>query len=141
MDGINLSQTSRVFQVSVENVMPLWPMWEPMLNRALRQVETHDALDVRRMVLGEQAHLWVQWNDVLEAFVVSEFVTYPKGVWLRLWLAAAAPDAELRDDLFEDTLAVWKDAHNCRGFEVIGRMGWLRRFPEARFCGAVLRTA
>jgi len=153
MDGIaNIVRPARVFQVSVENVMPLWPSWEPMLRRALRQVETHDATDVRRMVLGEQAHLWVQWNGsatqgvtsgplpALEAFVVSEFVVYPKGTWLRLWLAASAPEADLRDDLFEDALALWKDAHSCRGFEVIGRMGWLRRFPEARFCGAVMRT-
>ena len=93
---------SRVYQVGVEKVMPLWPTWEPLLKRALRGVETHDALDVRRAVLGEQAHLWIQWNGSLEAFVVSEFVTYPKGVWLRLWLAASEQDAELRDDLFED---------------------------------------
>jgi hypothetical protein len=129
-----------VFMVAVENVMPLWPQWEPLLIRALRGAETHDALDVRRMVLGEQAHLWVQWAGRLEAFVVTEFAHYPKGTWLRLWLTAAAPDCEQDTTMTEDALAVWKDAHNCRGYEVIGRMGWLRRFPEMRFVGAVMRT-
>lgn len=141
MDGASsIQMTSRVFMVAVENVMPLWPKWEPLLTRALRGVETHDALDIRRAVLGEQAHLWIQWNGQLEGFVVSEFVTYPKGVWLRLWLAATEPDATLNGGAFEDALSVWKDANNCRGFEIIGRMGWLRRFPEGRFVGAVLRT-
>ena len=139
IDGLAPSRGA-VFPVTVDNVMRLWPHWEPVLKRALRDVETHDPLDVRRMVLGEQAHLWVQWDNRLEAFVVSEFVTYPRGTWLRLWLAASAPDAQMNSDAFEDVLSAWKDANNCRGFEIIGRMGWLKRFPEARFAGAVLRT-
>ena len=129
-----------VFMVAVENVMPLWPQWEPLLVRALRGSETHDATDVRRMVLGEQAHLWAQWAGRLEAFVITEFGAYPKGTWLRLWLAGAEPDVSMDDGMFEDALAVWKDAHNCRGYEIIGRMGWLRRFPEARFVGCIMRT-
>jgi hypothetical protein len=148
-----VEQRRSVFMVAVENVMPLWPMWQPLLMRALRGMETHDAIDVRRMVLGEQAHLWVQWNGAvqqmaagqqnglpLEAFVVTEFATYPKGQWLRLWLAGAEPDTPMDDAMFEDALAVWKDANNCRGYEVIGRMGWLRRFPEGRFVGCIMRT-
>ena len=141
MDTNVVIQQTRVFRVAVENVMALWPQLEPLLRRALRTMETHDAMDVRRLVLGEQAHLWVQWSGALEGFVVSEFVAYPKGTWLRLWLAAAAPNCELNDQLFEDALSVWRDEANCRGFEVIGRMGWLRRFPEARFVGAVMRTS
>jgi hypothetical protein len=139
MDGASPS-TATVFPVTPENIMRLWPHWEPLLKRALRDVETHDAADVRRMVLGEQAHLWLQWDNQIEAFVVTEFVTYPKGTWLRLWLAATAPECEMNNAMFEDVLSAWKDTNNCRGFEIIGRMGWLRRFPEARFVGVVLRT-
>lgn len=130
----------RVIRVMVENVMPLWPQWEPLLKRALHGIETHDAFDIRRAVLGEAAQLWVQWADALHAFVVSEIVTYPKGSWLRLWLAATAPGVLIEGDKFEDALAEFRDASGCRGFEIIGRMGWLRRFPEARFVGAVMRT-
>jgi hypothetical protein len=140
----------RVFMVAVENVMPLWPLWEPLLIRALRNLDTHNATDVRRAVLGEQAHLWVQWDasvqqmpvqpGPLQAFIVTEFAVYPRGTWLRLWLAGAMPGTPMDDNAFEDALAVWRDAHNCRGYEVVGRMGWLRRFPEARFQGAVMRT-
>jgi hypothetical protein len=134
------AEPGRVFQVAVENVMPLWPLWEPLLVRALRNLDTHNATDVRRAVLGEQAHLWVQWDGTLQAFIVTEFAVYPRGTWLRLWLAGAAQDAPMDDDAFEDALAVWRDAHNCRGYEIIGRMGWLRRFPELRFQGSVMRT-
>jgi hypothetical protein len=136
-----VEQSQRVFRVMVENVMPLWPQWEPLLKRALQGVETHDPADVRRFVLGEQAQLWIQWNGTLEAFVVSELATYPRGTWLRLWLAATAPGVALRDELFEDVLAEFKDQNECRGFELTGRMGWMRRFPESRFCGIIMRTA
>ena len=141
MDGhMPIQLRPRVFPVEVENVMALWPKWEPLLKQALRRDETTDALDVRRRVLSEQAHLWVQWSTTLEGFVVTEFANYPKGTWLRLWLAATAPGSVLDDDAFEDVLSAWRDANNCRGFEIIGRMGWAKRFAEARFVGVVLRT-
>lgn len=134
------AKVASVFLVSVENVFALWPQWEPLLVRALKGAETHDPLDIRRMVLGEQAQLWVQWSDRLEAFVVTEFGHYPKGKWLRLFLAASAPDAEFNGDAFEDVLSQFRDSNGCRGYELIGRMGWMRRYKEGRFAGVIMRT-
>lgn len=141
MDGfVPIRLRPHVFPVEIGNIMALWPKWEPLLKRALRSDETIDALGVRQRVLDGKAHLWVQWSTALEGFIVTEFAEYDKGTWLRLWLAATAPGAILDDDAFEDVLAAWRDAHGCRGFEVIGRLGWAKRFPEARFVGVVLRT-
>lgn len=143
MDGSATAPTipAKVFPVTPENALGLWPQWEPLLRRAMRDVETHDVMDVRRLVLGEHAQFWIQWRaNTLEAFVISEFVTYPKGVWLRLWIAATAPGAVLEEEKFEEVLSQFRDENNCRGFEIVGRMGWARRFRYARFVGVVLRT-
>ncbi len=139
--AIHIDLQTEVFPASVENVIQLWPRWEPLLRRALKGIETHQPIDIRRAVLGEQAHLWVQWTGRLEAFVVTEFVDYPQGRWLRLWLAATADGVEFAQDKFLEVLSAWRDANDCRGFELIGRMGWLRRFPDARFVGVIMRTS
>lgn len=131
---------ARVFLLTRDNVAGIWPQWEPLLKLALRNDETTDPEHVREAVLEGRAQLWVQWSEHLDAFVVSEIVTYPKGNWLKLWLAASRRDADFDVDAFEDVLAQWRDANECRGYEVVGRMGWLRRFPEARFVGAIIRT-
>jgi len=139
VDGLPQTE-ARIFSVTVENVLPLWPQWEPLLVRALRGSDTHTPMDVRRLVLGEMSHLWIQWSDRIEAFVITEFVNYPRGRWLRLWLAASAPDAELNGGAFEDMLVQWRDANDCRGFELLGRLGWMRRFPHAKLEGVIMRT-
>ena len=141
MDGFTPIQIRpRVFPVEIENIDALWSRWEPLVKRALRDDETVDPIDVRERVKGGHAHLWVQWGTSLEGFEVTELVEYPKGRWLRIWLAATAPDYKLDEDAFYDVLSAFRDTNDCRGFEWTGRLGWARRFPEARFIGVTLRT-
>lgn len=129
----------RVFRVAVENIMPLWPQLDPLIVSGLRTVATHDAEDVRRMLLGQACHLWIQWSDRVEAMVISEFTTYPKGLWLRLWLGAALPDAKMRPELFMSELEDWRVTNGCVEFEIIGRTGWGRLLPGARYEAVVWR--
>jgi hypothetical protein len=139
MDG--MVATRRVFPVVVDNLTPAWPQLVPLVTRALKGIVTHEPADVLRMLQDEHAQLWVQWSSRLEAMVVTEFAYYPQGRWLRLWLAASADDADFDMTAFEDVLSQFRDDNECRGFELIGRMGWLRRFPEARFVGVIMRTS
>jgi hypothetical protein len=129
-----------VMRVAVENIMPIWPQIEPMVARLVTVQATHDAEDVRRMLMGQLCHLWVQWSDRVQSFAITEFVTYPKGVWLRVWLAATADGEILDNDGYFETISKWRDDNGCRGFEAIGRHGWLRRFPGFRVEGLVIRT-
>lgn len=140
MDSLPTFAPTQVFRVSQENVTPLWPQAEPLIERALHGSVTHDVEDIRKMILGGAAHLWAQWSDWLEAIAVSEFAPYPRGIWVRVWLAAVADGARFDDAKFFAVLDHWREMHGCRGFEAIGRLGWLRRVPGARFIGAVMRT-
>jgi hypothetical protein len=130
----------QVFRVSVDNVTPLWPQVEPIIARVLRGHLTHDTEDVRRLIMGQSAQLWVQYSDGVEAIVVSEFVSYPKGVWLRIWLVGTAEGATMDSAACLASLSQWRDMHGCKGFEAMGRMGWLRRYPELKFVGALMRS-
>ena len=129
-----------VMRVAVDNIMPLWPQIEPLIAEALSVCQTHDTEDVRRMLLAQSAQLWIQWEDRVLGLLITEFVSYPKGIWVRIWLAAAAQNAKLDYVSLYDTLSKWRDANGCRGFEALGRPGWLRKFPEFRVEGLVMRT-
>jgi hypothetical protein len=130
-----------VFRVALEYVTPLWPQLEPLVARALEGHLPHDVEDMRKMLLGGNTQLWVQWDgERVEAMAMTEFAPFPQGVWVRVILVAARPDARLDSEAFFTAITQWKDMHGCRGLEAIGRVGWARRFPSMKQVGVLLRS-
>lgn len=102
---------------------------------------THTDEDVRRALLAGQSQLWAQIeDDVVQAVAVTEFISYPRGVFVRVWIAGARDDTRMDTDAFYDLLTDWAQRHRCCGFEAIGRHGWLRKVPQARVAGLVMRV-
>lgn len=130
---------SEIVRVNTENVTPLWPQVAPLIEPILVAVGTHDIEDVRKALLVTQAHLWVQWTGEVEAAVVTDFSSYPKGVWLRIWLMGTKPGAKIEWAKFQALLDDFKKAHGCVGTEIWGRGGWARRYMDARRDFIVLR--
>lgn len=132
---------STIFRVMPENITGLWPQLKPLIDLGLRGVPTHDAEDVRRCLFTPTCQLWGQFDiPLLEAVVISEFVSYPKGIWLRTWIAAALSKPGMDLDEFLAKLTAFARETNCRGFEAIGRHGWIRRIPEAVCDGLLMRV-
>ena len=132
---------SAIFRVTLDNIAGLWPQVEPLVAQGLRGAPTHDAEDVRKMLYTGSCQLWVQCDiPVVEAAVISEFVAYPKGVWFRVWIAAAKPDPGMDTDEFLEKLTSFARQNNCAGFEAIGRHGWARRIKEAKIEGLLMRV-
>lgn len=132
------SAQPHVFMVAQENVLPLWPGVAELFAPLIDPRPTHDIGDVLASILAQRSQLWVQWHNGLEGAFVTEFASYPKGTWVRVWLLAVHPDKRMSDDIFKQ-VDRWRHATDCRGIEVIGRLGWLRRFPDAENEGAVIR--
>jgi hypothetical protein len=131
----------KVFRLAPENISALWPQISAMLKPGLRLFSTHGIEDVRRCLLGLRAQCWAQIvGSHPEAIVVTEFVDYPAGLFVRVWLAGAAPDCRMDDDAFYDELNHWRMMHGAVGFEAFGRHGWLRRVPHARCEGLIMRV-
>ena len=131
-----------VMRVMPENITPLWPQFEALFLPALALVSTHTCEDVRRSVMTMEAQLWAQMNgSFVEAAATTEFVRYPVGLYLRVWLAGARKGVKFDDEQFFSQMDRWRERNECVGFEAIGRHGWLRRFPRARIEGLVMRWA
>lgn len=130
-----------IVRVNTENITPLWPQVLPLVERALARIDTLDAEDVRKALLASQSHLWIQWSGEVDAALLTEFVAYPKGIWLRLGLMGAKPKTPVRWDEFERAVNDWGRAHQCKGKEVWGRFGWAKRYADARRDFVVLRQS
>lgn len=132
--------SSLVMRVMPENVTPLWPQLERLFLPALALVSTHTCEDVRRAVMSMEAQLWAQMNgSTVEAAATTEFIRYPVGMYLRVWLAGGKKGVRFDDAQFFEIMNRWREQHDCVGFEAIGRHGWLRRFPRANVEGLVMR--
>ena len=134
-------EVQTVFRVSIDNVHLVWPQLEPLLALPLALRPTHNTDDVYKILLAQMAQLWVQMDgSKLEAFVITEFEVCPRGVWLRAWLAGADREAQFDGWRMEEAIVGWAKANNCRGISAAGRLGWLKRFPAAKFEGALMRV-
>lgn len=143
MDGMNHTAAislPTVMRVMPENITRLWPQLEDLLRPALALTTTHTMEDVRRGLMSMRAQLWVQMDgDIVEAAATTEFVDYPVGLYVRVWHGGARRDRKMDEDAFFGTIEDWMRGNGCVGMEIIGRSGWLRRYPEARVEGLVIR--
>lgn len=126
-------------RVMPENITPLWDQLAPLIEVELRTIPTHDVEDIRKLLLSGNAQLWIQWSECVEAMVITEFVSYPRGLALRAWMGAVAPGYTMnRRGLFK-IVTQFARRHRCRWIDACGRYGWLRAFPEAECTGMFMR--
>jgi len=130
---------STVMRVMPENVTPLWPQVEPLLAPELAMTRTHTTDDVRRVIMSGLAHLWIQYSDRVEAVAVTEFVNYPLGLSLRVWLGGASSDVRMKRHEFRDVTGRFAALNGCKWLEACGRHGWMKVFPESEYTGVLMR--
>jgi len=129
-----------IFRVFPENIARLWPQVSPLFAPLLAERPTYSDEDARLLCMGGAGQLWVQWQEpTVEAAIVTEFATYPRGCWVRIWLDGARKDCRQDHHGFLSELEKWRDVNGCRGFECIGRAGWAKLFPQAKLEGIMLR--
>lgn len=119
------------------NVMKAWPKVALLLQEAIDMSGTHNIDDVRKKLLAGHAQLWVQWNEGVEACAVTEFVDYPRGLWLRVWLAGADDQEKGRWAEFQDMIVEFAMANDCIGVENWGRKGWEKLHAHLPKCKSV----
>jgi hypothetical protein len=137
--AVDMSDIAPILRVMPENVTGLWPQIAPLLAVDLSRTRTHVPEDVRRMIMIGAAHLWIQYDGKVQACCVTEFVSYPLGLALRVWLGEAAPGERMRRREFRELLGKFAQLHDCRWLEAVGRHGWMKVFPESEYTGMLMR--
>jgi hypothetical protein len=132
-----------VFRVQLTDISATWELVKGYFAPVFAEAKTHTPEDVRLILLRQGAQLWVQWNlgtQAIEAAFVTEMVIYPRGVWVRLWLGGAQPGAKVDYQAVRGAMTLFATQNGAMGFEITGRHGWLRKFPEAVVEGLMMRV-
>src|ERR1700761_3703923 len=120
----------KVIQLAPANIAGLWPSIAAIIKPAVDQVSTHTVTDIYRSVLTMRAQMWVEMDDLdVIAATVTEFVDYPSGLYLRIWLCGSCPGTPMDNEMWLEAIDQYRSASGAIGFECIGRHGWLKRFP------------
>lgn len=120
------------------NIEALWPEIQEMIQPILTIEDTHDPEHIRDALLSGNAQIWVQWSDHIDGLAITEFVTFPKCMWLRVWLGSARKGRKTNWFTIKDMIYRFAKAHGCVGVRIDGRAGWKRLFPEAQQHAVIL---
>src|SRR5271155_2354559 len=95
----------KIAQLAPTNIQTLWAQIAPIIRPAVDQVSTHQVADIYRSVMSMRAQMWVEiaGTEVVTA-VVTEFVDYPAGLYLRIWLCAAKHGIRMDNNLWLEAM-------------------------------------
>lgn len=94
--------------------------WQDHIKRALSYQATHAIEDVERMILEDEAQLWLGEKSA----AVTEIVQFPKCKTLHLWLCGG----DLREiiDVMLPKAEAFARQEGCTRLTTAGRVGWDR---------------
>lgn len=120
------------------NITPLWDKVEPLLQKAISMGGTHTPENVRSSLLSGNAQLWVQWTkQSVDTAAVTEFIPYPLGTRVRVWLSGAKPGCEAQWTKLDTYISDFARANRCIGMEIIARKGWGRTLANCEESAAL----
>ena len=137
MGSKRMNQETVITMIYPANIAQIWSEVEPLLEPAVSITGTHNCEDVYQSLMGGKSQLWVQWSGKVDAAVVTEFISYPRGLWFRFWLAGALKGAEVLWKKFYEILYDFAEKAKCRGIEDCGRGGWDFYAPHAKKIGTL----
>lgn len=119
-----------VLRVMPEHIPMLWNQLEPLIASALSRVPTHNTDDLKKCLMNQSAHLWVDMDGPrVTSLIVTEFAVRPRGTWLHVWISAAVPDVPMDWPAYLDVAEKFRKQTDCCGFQFTGRRGWMKRLP------------
>lgn len=127
--------------VHTAHIPKLWEQVIPILEPALVIFNTHDISDAKKDVMSGSKQLWVDYDNLVQGSAITEFVSYPKGLWLKIWIFGVRKEAKIAWEKFEEKFIEFAKLSGCVGIEHCGRPGWERRNPLHKKISVIYRMA
>lgn len=126
------------FRLSKENVARFWGAIEALLAQAIEAGATHHPSDVLEALTRGDADCWVKWTDEgISCAVVTEVLSFPRGLRVRVWLAGAkGGETDWRE--FDEGLCDYGRQIGASWIDIVGRIGWLKKFPKLEYYASVM---
>ena len=85
---------------------------------------------IRESAASSHAQIWgLQDSETVHAVVVTEIKRTAKGLRCEIWVAHGGAPVPVQERLL-DEIGKWAREAGCYAVRIIGRKGWMRRFPR-----------
>lgn len=96
---------------------------------------------VRKAAADSNVQIWgLQDAEEVHAVVVTEVKETAKGHSCDIWIAHGGAPVPIQERLL-DEIGAWAREINCYRVRLIGRKGWMRRFPRFKQTAVVMEWA
>lgn len=135
----------RMFCLSPTDVTTetIWSDMEPLLSRFAAATGEASPDQIRNGVAQEMLQLWgLQDAERVRAVTITELSDTPRGLLCTIRIAAS--DDSVPPPIQErmlDTIANWAREKGCVALRIVGRKGWLKRFPQFKQTAIVMEWA
>lgn len=108
-----------------DKVEPLWPLVEPLLQKAIdRSLGEYLSGDIYGFLINQEMQLWIAGTDGIDAAMVTQIVTYPRKKFCNVVLIGGANLKSWIDS--QPILLEWAKEQGCTAVRSTGRRGWHR---------------
>lgn len=121
----------------------IWSDMEPLLSRFAAATGETWPEQIREGVAQELLQLWgLQDAERVRAVTVTELSDTPRGLLCTIRVAATddSVPAPIQERLL-DAIGAWAREKGCVALRIVGRKGWLRRFPRFKQTAVVMECA
>jgi hypothetical protein len=127
-----LEANLKVFQLPPHTIEVLWPSLRVWLNPAIERSRGLVTEDITRDKCASGTwQCWVAYHGTeLKAAVVTRIITAPSGVKLLDAILAGGADRRLWQRPIVERLKDFAKEEECSSFQLLGRKGWERVYPE-----------
>ncbi len=110
----------------------IWSAFRELLEQFARSSGEISCDQIREGVRTEQLQLWgLQDGDGVHLVVCTELSATPKGPICTLRMAVGSAPVPFQERLLNE-IGTWAKGLGCVRVRLVGRKGWLKRFPRFR---------
>jgi hypothetical protein len=116
----------------------IWGDIEELFRRFAAKTGEISPEQVRQAAADSQLQIWgLQDAERVHAVAVTEISDTPRGYLCTVRIACGQAPKALQERLL-DSIGAWAREMNCFGVRIVGRRGWLRRFPRFKQTAVVM---
>ena len=135
----------RMFCLSSTDVSTetIWGDVKELFARFSRATGETSPEQVRRGAIEETLQIWgLQDAERVRGVVVTELSDTPRGLLCTIRIAASDDSVPIPiQERLLDAVADWAREKGCIALRIVGRKGWLRRFPRFKQTAVVMECA
>lgn len=127
----------RIFALDSTQIVKTWPDYRALFERFERVTGEMTAEQIREEAINGTMQIWgLQDDEKVHAVLATQIIETARGNVCQILAAVGDSPVGYQGRLLSE-VGTWAKSLDCRAVRLLGRKGWMRRFPFFRQTGVV----